>query len=107
MFANVPASNDPILSARLNEHAALIVLAQIASAGDIFICVQASESTIGIDGVDEVPGLKSLASTTARPASIIARARGLDPDPRAKAELCKITGYRCGDLDDVVPSWAV
>jgi hypothetical protein len=54
----------------------LTVAAAIASAGDIFICVQARERTIGIDGVGEEPGLKSLASTTARPASIISRARG-------------------------------
>ena len=43
----------------------------IASAGLIRICVTASESIIGIDALGEEPGLKSVAKTTARPASII------------------------------------
>ena len=50
--------------------------AVIASAGDIFICVQASDKIIGIETVGDEPGLKSVAITTARPASIISRARG-------------------------------
>src|SRR6267143_424959 len=83
MFASLPVSSEPILSPRFNECAALIVAAEIASADDIFICVHASEKTIGIDGVGDEPGLKSVASTTARPASIISRARGYDVDPSA------------------------
>jgi len=75
-LAIIFGSNDPILSPRFNEYAALIVAPVIASAGDIFICVQASDKTIGIDGVGDEPGLKSVASTTARPASIISRASG-------------------------------
>ena len=47
-----------------------------ASAGVIRICVQAIERIICIEGVGELPGLKSVASRTARPASIISRARG-------------------------------
>ena len=57
-------------------YAALMVAAVIASAGVIFICVQASDRIIGMEGVGEEPGLKSVASTTARPASIISRASG-------------------------------
>ena len=53
-----------------------MVAAVIASAGIIFIWVQASERIIGIEGVGEEPGLKSVASTTASPASIITRAAG-------------------------------
>ena len=39
----------------------------IASAGVIFICVQASDRIIGMDVVGEEPGLKSVASTAGRP----------------------------------------
>ena len=53
-----------------------MVAAAIASAGVIFICVEASESTIGIDAVGEEPGLKSVASTGRIPSSIILRAAG-------------------------------
>ena len=53
-----------------------MVAAVIASAGVIFICVHASDSIIGMEGVGDEPGLKSVASTTASPASIIARAFG-------------------------------
>ena len=60
-----------------------MVAAVIASAGDIFICVHASDRSIGIDGVGDDPGLKSVASTTANPVSIISRARGYDVDPSA------------------------
>ena len=51
-------------------------------AGDIFICVAASESTIGMDAVGELPGLKSVASTTGSPRSIIWRAAGYRVLPR-------------------------
>ena len=53
-----------------------MVDAAIASAGDIFICVHANESTIDMEGVGEEPGLKSVAMTRASPASIISLARG-------------------------------
>ncbi len=53
-----------------------MVAAVMASAGVIFMCVQASESTIGIDAVGDEPGLKSVASTTGRPSEIICRAAG-------------------------------
>ena len=43
-------------------------------AGVIFICVQASDITTGMDAMGEEPGLKSVAKTTASPASIMARA---------------------------------
>ena len=52
-----------------------MVAAVMASAGVIFICVQASERIMGMEGVGEEPGLKSVASTTARPTSIMSRAR--------------------------------
>ena len=55
---------------------AYVSLAVIASAGVILICVEAMERIIGIEGVGEEPGLKSVAMTTASPASIIARAAG-------------------------------
>ena len=41
-----------------------MVDAVIASAGDIFICVQASDKTIGIETVGDEPGLKSVAITS-------------------------------------------
>jgi hypothetical protein len=47
------------------------------------MCVEAMESTIVIDGVGDEPGLKSVASTTASPASIIARAAGYFFEPSA------------------------
>ncbi len=53
-----------------------MVDAVIDSAGVIFICVAASESIIGIDGVGDEPGLKSVAMTIPRPAAIMARASG-------------------------------
>ena len=46
------------------------------SAGVIFIWVAARDKTIGIDEVGDEPGLKSVATTTASPASIISRAGG-------------------------------
>src|SRR5262247_3677729 len=58
----------------------------MASAGDIFICVEASVSTNIIEGVGEDPGLKSVARTTANPASIIARASGYRHEPRSATE---------------------
>ena len=60
-----------------------MVVAVIDSAGVIFIRVEASERTIVIAGVGDEPGLKSVASTTASPASIISRAAGYRLDPNA------------------------
>jgi hypothetical protein len=65
-----------MLSPRPNEYAGLIVDAEIASAGNTFICVHASDKTIGMLAVGDDPGLKSVAITTARPVPIISRARG-------------------------------
>ena len=62
-------------------YAALIVVALIAWAGVICIWVHASESTNGIDGVGDDPGLKSVARTTASPASIILCAGANRRDP--------------------------
>ena len=53
-----------------------MVAATIDSAALIFNCVAASDSTIGIDAVGDDPGLKSVASTTGSPDSIIFRAAG-------------------------------
>jgi hypothetical protein len=52
----------------------LIVAAAIASAGVILIAEQAIERIICMFGVGHVPGLKSVASATAAPASMSARA---------------------------------
>ena len=54
--------------------------------GDKPICKQASESMNGMDGTGEEPGLKSVARTIARPASIILRAGGYWVRLRAKTE---------------------
>ena len=43
-----------------------MVAAVTASAGVILVCVQASDITKGMDGGSEDPGLRSVASTTAR-----------------------------------------
>src|SRR5947199_9948445 len=102
MFASLPASSDPILSPRLKEYAALIVAAVIVCAGDIFIWVQASDRTIGIDGVGDEPGLKSVARTTARPASIISRARGYEVDPRAYIDPGNRTGCTVRELNAAI-----
>ena len=51
-----------------------MVAAVSASAGERPICMQASESMNGIDGTGDEPGLKSVASTMARPSSTILRA---------------------------------
>src|SRR5204863_8990100 len=107
MFASLPASNEPILSPRFNEYAALIVAAVIASAGDIFICVHASERTIGIDGVGDEPGLKSVARTTASPASIISLARGYDVDPSAQTDPGNKTGCTFADFKAAIPCSSV
>ncbi len=56
-----------MVSPRLRLHAALMVDAVIASAGDIFICVHASDKTIAMLGAGEEPGLKSVASTDRQP----------------------------------------
>ena len=47
----------PLRPASRSAHAPLIVAAQIASAGDIFNWVQASDIAIGMLTVGEVPGL--------------------------------------------------
>src|SRR5436190_4470606 len=103
MFATLPASSDPILLPRFNEYAALIVAALIASAGDIFICVHASDKIIGSEGVGDEPGLKSVASTTASPASIISRARGYDVDPSAYTDPGNRTGCTFADFNAAIP----
>jgi len=59
-----------------------MVAAEIASAGDIFICVQASDMTKGMLGVGEDPGLKSVANATGTPVSINFRAGGNLSSPR-------------------------
>src|SRR5207237_3505042 len=100
IFASLPNSNEAISSPRFSEYAGLIVVAVTASAGDIFICVQASERTIGVDGVGDDPGLKSVASTTARPASIISRARGYELDPKRYIDLGNKTDCTLGDFND-------
>ena len=55
--ASFPASIDPFRSDNRNAHAPLIVAAAIASAGDIFIRVHASDIAIGMLEVGDVPGL--------------------------------------------------
>src|ERR1035441_5050816 len=90
--AILPAARDPISPPRPRLQAALTVAAVIASAGVIFICVQASDSTIGIDVVGEEPGLKSVASTTAIPRSIIRRAAGYRVEPSVYTEAGSSTG---------------
>ena len=57
--------------------AALTVTAASASAGERCSCVQASEQTSGRLVVNELPGLKSVASAIAAPASTSARAGGI------------------------------
>ena len=57
MSASLPGSRLPFLCCRLRAQAPLMVAAVMASAGDIFMCVQATERTNGIDVVGEVPGL--------------------------------------------------
>ena len=59
-----------------------MVAAEIASAGDIFMWVQASDNTNGMLGVGEEPGLKSVARATGTPASINFRAGGNFSKPR-------------------------
>ena len=51
------ALTESAINARRNAHAPLIVDAAIASAGDIFMCVQASDMTNGMLAVGELPGL--------------------------------------------------
>jgi hypothetical protein len=62
----------------------LIVAALIASAGVIRICEQAMETTSGIEHEGALPGLKSVASATATPCSImrLAGAKSLEPSPK-------------------------
>src|ERR1044071_832842 len=90
--ARLPASREPISSPRPRLYAALMVAAQRLSAGVIFMCVEANDSTIGMEGVGDEPGLKSVARTTASPASIISRAPGNGEEPSAKTEPGKRTG---------------
>ena len=58
-----------------------MVAAVMASDGVIFICVQARDRIIGMDGVGEEPGLKSVASTTASPDWIIVARVGITGGP--------------------------
>ena len=55
--ASLPGSIVPFRSATRSAHAPLMVAAAMASAGDIFICVHASDIAIGILRVGDVPGL--------------------------------------------------
>src|SRR5262249_43485481 len=88
---------------RLRLYAALIVDAVMASAGDIFICVQASDKIIGMLGVGDEPGLKSVASTTECPVSIISRARGYHLAPSAYTEPGSRTGCTFAFFNAAIP----
>ena len=72
--AFLPASMLPILSCLESAEAALIVSAVMISSTDILICIAASAITSGIEFVKQLPGLKSVASATAHPLSIMSRA---------------------------------
>ena len=52
-----PARSSLLVAASRSAQAPLIVAAEIASAGDIFMCVQASDSTNGMLSVGDEPGL--------------------------------------------------
>ncbi len=69
-----------------------MVVAVIASAGVMRVCVEASDRTKGIDGVGDEPGLKSVARTTGKPASIIARAGANRCEPNVYTEAGSNTG---------------
>src|ERR1039457_1267873 len=98
--ANLSGSREPIWCPRRRLWAALMVTVVIASAGVIFICVAASESTMGMEAVGELPGLKSVASTTGRPRSIMRRgapptgrgARGAEALHSGREQLCLRAG---------------
>src|ERR1700730_11390737 len=90
--ARFPDSRVPILEPRPKLCAALMVVAVIASAGDMCICVEARERTNGIDGEGDEPGLKSVAKTMARPASIIARAGAYRFEPSVYTDAGSKTG---------------
>src|SRR5579884_3905881 len=62
-----------------------MVTAVQTSAGDIFVCVQATPMIRGKLLIGQVPGLKSLARATAAPAAISARAGGKGV-PRKRAQ---------------------
>ena len=64
----------PVTEPRPSAWAALMVEAMIASAGVMRSERQASAIVIGTLGVNEEPGLKSVASATGVPASISRRA---------------------------------
>src|SRR5215471_9949571 len=105
--ACLPVSNDPISAPLPKLYAALIVAALIASAGVIPIWVEASERTNGMDGVGDVPGLKSLASTTARPAAIMARAGGKHFDPKVYADAGNRTGCTLPRTKALIPASSI
>jgi len=69
-----------------------MVAAVRAWAGERRISRQASESMKDMDGTGDEPGLKSVASTMARPASIILRAGGYCVRLSAKTEPGRRTG---------------
>src|SRR5207249_8584942 len=106
-FASLPTSNEPISSIRLKLAAALTVAAVTASVGLIRICVTASESIIGIDGLGDEPGLKSVATITASPASIMARASGYFFEPSAYTDPGRRTGWMLAFASALIPSAAV
>src|SRR6266511_3647048 len=91
-------------SARPRTAAALTVQAVSASAGPRCSCVAASEQTTGRLSQKELPGLKSVASAIAAPASTSARADGvgsgrLQMVDRAGAELDRqLDGPLLGEL---------
>src|ERR1041384_4884234 len=82
MSACLPGSREPTIDSQPILQAPLTVAALIASAGVIRICVQAMDRIICIEGVGELPGLKSVASATDTPASINARAGAYRLSPR-------------------------
>ena len=71
----VAGARRPLRSARASTCAALTVQAESASPGERRSCVHASEQTSGRLSQNALPGLKSVASATAAPASTSARAR--------------------------------
>src|SRR5271165_91089 len=91
--AILPGSSEPISPPRFRLYAALTVAAVRASAGVIFICAQANDMIVRMEVVGEEPGLKSVAITIARPASIIARAAGYFCEPMAYTEPGRRTGW--------------
>src|SRR4029079_8766058 len=75
--ASWPAAIRPLRSARSSTCAAFTVHAESASSGASSSCVAASEQTSGRLSQKALPGLKSVASAIAAPASTSARPRGI------------------------------